>query len=260
MRDAEIAIQKERLGTAHAVRTPREAIARNVTIFSSSSRIRLWFAGDFAAMREALAGRPETPSPPWDSRQNSLPAMEGFILEDGALKAIRGPRRERGERENHNLQRRSDGARRAPRGSASRCHRLVIARRILPDRHRRRRQIAVCAPPAITAEDEALGVNDRAQLAAAESILQARLRAKAMREGATLIDPSSVTLAFDTRLGRDAVVEPHVVFGPGVNVGEGSRIRSFSYLEGAVVGSVGPFAVAAAPASRTTCTSAISSR
>ena len=78
----------------------------------------------------------------------------------------------------------------------------------------------------IAAEDEALGVNDRAQLAAAELILQARLRAKAMREGA--IDPSSVTLAFDTRLGRDAVVEPHVVFGPGVSVGEGSRIRSFS--------------------------------
>ncbi len=44
-----------------------------------------------------------------------------------------------------------------------------------------------------------LGVNDRTQLAAAEAILQARLRAKAMRDGATLIDPSSVTLSFDTR-------------------------------------------------------------
>ena len=90
-----------------------------------------------------------------------------------------------------------------------------------------------------------MGVNDRAQLAAAELILQARFRAKAMREGATLIDPSSVTLAFDTRLGRDAVVEPHVVFGPGVSVGEGSRIRSFSYLEGATIGqnaTIGPFA------------------
>jgi len=46
-----------------------------------------------------------------------------------------------------------------------------------------------------------LGVNDRVQLAAAETILQERLRAKAMPEGATLIDPSSVTLAFDTVLG-----------------------------------------------------------
>jgi bifunctional UDP-N-acetylglucosamine pyrophosphorylase/glucosamine-1-phosphate N-acetyltransferase len=101
------------------------------------------------------------------------------------------------------------------------------------------------AAAAIANEDEVLGVNDRAQLAAAEAALQARLRAKAMREGATLIDPSSVTLAFDTRLGRDVVVEPHVVFGPSVNVGEGSRIRSFTYLEGATIGqnvSVGPFA------------------
>ena len=98
---------------------------------------------------------------------------------------------------------------------------------------------------AIAAEDEVLGVNDRAQLAAAEAILQTRLRAKAMREGATLIDPSSVTLAFDTVLGRDVVIEPHVVFGPGVSVGEGSVIRSFSYLEGAAVGqnaAIGPFA------------------
>jgi bifunctional UDP-N-acetylglucosamine pyrophosphorylase/glucosamine-1-phosphate N-acetyltransferase len=97
----------------------------------------------------------------------------------------------------------------------------------------------------IAAEDEVLGVNDLSQLAAAEAALQARLRAKAMREGATLRDPSSVTLAFDTRLGRDAIVEPHVVFGPGVAVGEGSRIRSFSYLERATIGqnvSVGPFA------------------
>ena len=98
---------------------------------------------------------------------------------------------------------------------------------------------------AIAAEDEVLGVNDRAQLADAEAILQTRLRAKAMQEGATLMDPWSVTLAFDTVLGRDVVIEPHVVFGPGVRVGEGSAVRSFSYLEGATIGTnaaIGPFA------------------
>ena len=101
------------------------------------------------------------------------------------------------------------------------------------------------AAAAIAAEDEVLGVNDRVQLAAAEAILQARLRARAMREGATLIDPPSVTLAFDTLLGRDVTIEPHVVFGPGVSVGDGSVIRSFSHLEGAAVGdnvTIGPFA------------------
>ncbi len=94
-------------------------------------------------------------------------------------------------------------------------------------------------------EDEVRGVNDRAQLAAAEAIAQQRLRAAAMANGATLIDPSSVTLSFDTSLGRDVVVEPHVVFGVGVIVGEGSVIRSFSHLEGATIGpnaTIGPFA------------------
>jgi bifunctional UDP-N-acetylglucosamine pyrophosphorylase/glucosamine-1-phosphate N-acetyltransferase len=61
----------------------------------------------------------------------------------------------------------------------------------------------------------------------------------------TLVAPETVFLSADTELGRDVVVEPNVTFGPGVTVGEGARICSFSYLEGAVVGAgarVGPFA------------------
>jgi bifunctional UDP-N-acetylglucosamine pyrophosphorylase/glucosamine-1-phosphate N-acetyltransferase len=94
-------------------------------------------------------------------------------------------------------------------------------------------------------EEEVLGVNTRAELAAAERVMQDRLRRRAMEEGATLVAPESVFLAADTRLGRDVVVEPHVVFGPGVSVAEGARIRAFSHLEGASVGAaaiVGPFA------------------
>ena len=41
-------------------------------------------------------------------------------------------------------------------------------------------------------------------------------------EGATLIDPESVWFAYDTRLGRDVTVEPHVVFGPGVEIADGA--------------------------------------
>ncbi|MHA1164196.1 MAG: DapH/DapD/GlmU-related protein, partial [Alphaproteobacteria bacterium] len=57
--------------------------------------------------------------------------------------------------------------------------------------------------------------------------------------------PETVFLSEDTKLGRDVIVEPNVVFGPGVTVEEGARIRAFSYLEGAHVGKgaiVGPFA------------------
>jgi bifunctional UDP-N-acetylglucosamine pyrophosphorylase/glucosamine-1-phosphate N-acetyltransferase len=94
-------------------------------------------------------------------------------------------------------------------------------------------------------ESEAMGVNTRSDLAQAESLMQARLRARAMANGATLIDPATVWLSFDTALGRDVVVEPNVVFGPKVKVGAGARVRSFSYLEGTRIGPgavIGPFA------------------
>src|SRR5262249_30292637 len=47
--------------------------------------------------------------------------------------------------------------------------------------------------------DELIGINSRAELAAAEAILQDRLRAQAMENGATLIDPQTVFFSFDTR-------------------------------------------------------------
>ena len=81
------------------------------------------------------------------------------------------------------------------------------------------------------AEEETLGVNSRSQLAVAEAIMQSRLRETAMVNGATLIDPGSVYLASDTRLGRDVVIEPNVFFGPGVTVGDEVTIKAFSHLE-----------------------------
>jgi bifunctional UDP-N-acetylglucosamine pyrophosphorylase/glucosamine-1-phosphate N-acetyltransferase len=94
-------------------------------------------------------------------------------------------------------------------------------------------------------EDEVLGVNSRAQLAKAEAIMQQRLREEAMENGATLIDPASVTFSHDTVLGRDVVVEPHVFFGPGVVVGNDVMIKGFSHLEQTRIkkgAMIGPFA------------------
>ena len=92
---------------------------------------------------------------------------------------------------------------------------------------------------------EAAGVNSRAELAHLELEWQRRRREQALDEGATLIDPESVWFAFDTKLGRDVTVEPHVVFGPGVEIADGAVIHAFSHIEGAVIGpkaSIGPFA------------------
>ncbi len=94
-------------------------------------------------------------------------------------------------------------------------------------------------------EAELQGVNSRAQLATVEAEMQQQLRLNAMQNGVTLHDPASVYFAFDTEIGRDVIVEPHVVFGTGVRVGEGSVIHAFSHLQGCEVGAgvtIGPFA------------------
>ncbi len=94
-------------------------------------------------------------------------------------------------------------------------------------------------------EREVMGVNARAELAVAEAVMQSRLRARAMADGATLEDPDTVYFSFDTRLGRDVTVGPQVVFGPGVTVGDGVDIHAFCHIEGADIAggaTVGPFA------------------
>jgi bifunctional UDP-N-acetylglucosamine pyrophosphorylase/glucosamine-1-phosphate N-acetyltransferase len=80
---------------------------------------------------------------------------------------------------------------------------------------------------------------------AAERAFQARARAQAIEDGVSMPAPETVHFAFDTAVGRDAIVEPNVVFGPGVTVESGARIRAFSHLEGCHVSrgaTVGPFA------------------
>ncbi len=94
-------------------------------------------------------------------------------------------------------------------------------------------------------EEEALGINSRAELARAEALMQQRLRARAFAAGVTMPMPETVYLSHDTRFGTDVTVGPHTVFLPGVTVEDNADIRAFCHLEGAVVRSgarVGPYA------------------
>ncbi len=103
----------------------------------------------------------------------------------------------------------------------------------------------LAASARVAPEDEVMGVNDRVQLAAAEAVMQRRLREAAMRGGATLIAPETVFFSHDTKIGRDVLVEPHVVFGKGVAIADSAVIHAFSHLEGARLApkaSVGPYA------------------
>jgi bifunctional UDP-N-acetylglucosamine pyrophosphorylase/glucosamine-1-phosphate N-acetyltransferase len=94
-------------------------------------------------------------------------------------------------------------------------------------------------------EAETLGVDSRASLAAAEAAFQTRSRREALENGVTLTAPETVFFALDTHIGRDAIIGPHVLFGPGVTVESGAEIKGFCHLEGCHISrgaTVGPFA------------------
>jgi len=107
-----------------------------------------------------------------------------------------------------------------------------------------KRDGVVCAVATVS-EDDALGVNSRAELAEAERRMQNRLRAKALAAGVGMIAPETVFLSHDTVLEADVAIEPFVVIGPDVRIRAGAQIKSHSHLEGADVAGgavIGPFA------------------
>ena len=241
-------IQSERRGTAHAVLAARAALAEGfddiLIAFADTPLLR---PETFVRLRKALADGDNAVVAVGFEAKN--PAGYGrLILKDGALEAIREDRDASAD------ERRLTVCNAGVIGIAGR-HALELLDAVGCENSKgeyyltdivgvaRAKNLATAA--LMVPEDEVRGVNDRAQLAAAEALFQTRLREAAMQAGATFIDPSSVTLAFDTALAEDVTIEPYVFFGPGVTVGRGALIRSFSHLDGASVGEsaqVGPFA------------------
>ena len=71
------------------------------------------------------------------------------------------------------------------------------------------------------------------------------LRNKALKKGVNLIAPETIFLSKDTFFGKNVTVEPYVVFGPRVKVGDNAYIKSFTYIEGTKIDKnvvVGPYA------------------
>lgn len=94
-------------------------------------------------------------------------------------------------------------------------------------------------------ESEVMGVNSRVELAKAEKIKQKEIRTRLMEEGVTMLNPKSVYFSFDTKIAADVTIEPNVFFGLNVEIESAVEIRSFCHVEGAKIKSgavIGPFA------------------
>ena len=90
-----------------------------------------------------------------------------------------------------------------------------------------------------------LGINTKQELAVAEEYFQNVLRAKFISAGIKLLDPKSVFFNYDTKIGKDVIIEPNVFFGPNVIIKNNVHIKAFSHIEGAKIldnAIIGPFA------------------
>ena len=75
--------------------------------------------------------------------------------------------------------------------------------------------------------------------------LQIKLRNKFLRQKVKMIGPDTIYFSTDTKIGKNVTIEPYVVFGPKVKIGNNVNIKSFSHLENCKVENkvhVGPYA------------------
>jgi len=230
--DAATFVQRERLGTAHAVLAAREAIARGaddlLVVFGDTPLIS---AETFERLRAPL-------------RTGATLAVLGFraadptgygrlLIENGRLVAIREQADATPAEREINLCNAGvmafDGRKalaildRIGNANSKGEYYLVDAVDIVC-------KLGGEAVVIETSEDEVRGINTKAQLAEAESVMQARLRRAALEAGVTMTAPETVYLAADTVFGRDVTIEPFVVIGPGVSIADGAVIASFTHL------------------------------
>ncbi|WP_455873096.1 bifunctional UDP-N-acetylglucosamine diphosphorylase/glucosamine-1-phosphate N-acetyltransferase GlmU [Rhizobium yanglingense] len=245
--EVEAHLQKERLGTGHAVLAAREAIARGYDdILVTYGDVPLQTEGPLKAARQGLA---EGSDIVVIGFHTSKPTGYGRLLvKDGELIAIREEKdatdAERAVKWCNsglmaiNGRKALDLLARIENSNAKGEYYLTDLVEIA--RSLGGRVTAVDAP-----EVEMTGCNNRAELAAIERFWQERRRHELMISGVTMIAPETVFLSHDTVIGQDALIEPNVVFGPGAVIDGGAVIHAFSHIEGAHVSvgaTVGPFA------------------
>jgi len=245
--EAEVFVQGERLGTAHAVLAAREKIAQGyddiLILFGDTPLIE---PDSLAALRAGLAEGADVVVMGFHAPD---PAGYGrLLMKDGALVAIR-EHKDASEAEREIAF--CNGGLMAVAGAHALPLLDAVGNANANGEYYLTDIVEIAAGRGLTVRateapfESLLGINTRLELAEAESVWQARRRRALMLAGVTMQAPETVHLCHDTEIAPDAVIEPNVVFGPGVTVAAGARIRAFSHLEGATVGEnaeVGPFA------------------
>jgi bifunctional UDP-N-acetylglucosamine pyrophosphorylase/glucosamine-1-phosphate N-acetyltransferase len=216
---ADVFVQSQRLGTAHAVLAAREAIARGyddlLVVFADTPLVR---SQSLLALRAALADGASVAAMGFEARDPN--GYGRLLLRGDSLEAIR-------EQKDANADELSDKAcnagimaldgRRALElldsiGSDNAQNEFYLTDAVKAARERGLRCVAVMAP-----EEDAMGVNDRVQLAAAEAVMQRRLRESAMRAGATMIVGNFVEIKAS-------------------DLGPGAKVSHLSYIGDASIG------------------------
>jgi bifunctional UDP-N-acetylglucosamine pyrophosphorylase/glucosamine-1-phosphate N-acetyltransferase len=246
----DFAIQSEQLGTAHAVLQAEQALAGfDGDVLLLSGDVPFVRPETMRALLEALHA-PERPAAVVMGFRPADPAAYGRIVADPD-----GRVRKMVEFKDASPEERAVGLCNANLFAVRAADLWPILKRIgnanaqgeyyLPDLV----TIAIADGRAVRVIEgdpiEATGPNSRAEIAQAEAMWQVERRAQAMADGASLVAPDTVWFSWDSEIGRDVLIEPNVVFGPGVRVADGATIRAFSHLEGATVGpgaEVGPYA------------------
>nr|WP_303852316.1 bifunctional UDP-N-acetylglucosamine diphosphorylase/glucosamine-1-phosphate N-acetyltransferase GlmU [Bartonella apis] len=244
---ANIYLQKERLGTAHAVLSAREMLSKNyddvLIVFGDTPLIE---AKSLERARDELAHGADIVVMGFITEN---PSGYGRLIEkDGNLKAIIEEKDATTEQKKIKF---CNGGVMALNGKLA----LSLLEQIKNENAKKEYYLTDIVKIGVSRElevkaisipfENVIGVNTRFELSEAEALWQKRKARELMLSGVTMLRPETVYFSYDTAIDGDVVIEPNVFFGLNVKVETGVIIHGFSHLEGAIVkaqSEIGPYA------------------
>lgn len=244
---ANIYLQKERLGTAHAVLSAREMLGENyddvLIVFGDTPLIE---AKSLERARDELAHGADIVVMGFVTEN---PSGYGRLIEkDGKLQAIIEEKDATTEQKKIKF---CNGGVMALNGKLA----LSLLEQIKNENAKKEYYLTDIVKIGVSRElevkaisipfENVIGVNTRFELSEAEALWQKRKARELMLSGVTMLRPETVYFSYDTAIDGDVIIEPNVFFGPNVKVETGVIIHGFSHLEGAIVkaqSEIGPYA------------------